>query len=426
MSRKMRIFYLALFLFLPVSAFAYLDPGTGSLLLYAVFGLFATALSAIRNAWYGLRGKLVLFSDVSVSMRMPDVIFHSEGGKYWPVFKPVVQALEMEGIACAYVTPDASDPGLAFKAGGFNAFRPGGEMATIAWMNAARAAMVVSTTPHLDIYMLKRSRGVRKYVHLFHAPTDLCFYEKYAFDWYDCLFTVGTFQERSVRYLETRRGTARKELLPTGCTYYDYMVEEFARQERQATSGTTVLYAPAWGVRSSALTRGAEIIDVLARDGNQVIFRPHPQFYISHKEIIGYLEKRFTGNPLVEIDRNRTGINSMLRSDLMITDLSGVLFDYALLFGKPILLANSEADTGGQEGEELPRPLWDIEASKALSFALIDGELSSLPEQVEAALAFSDKNEERIREFRDRTFYNFGKSGAAAAQNLASLLRGIS
>ena len=116
----------------------------------------------------------------------------------------------------------------------------------------------------------------------------------------------------------------------------------------------------------------------------------------------------------------------MLRSDLMITDLSGVLFDYALLFGKPILLANSEADTGGQEGEELPRPLWDIEASKALSFALIDGELSSLPEQVEAALAFSDKNEERIREFRDRTFYNFGKSGAAAAQNLASLLRGIS
>ncbi|HRY53134.1 MAG TPA: CDP-glycerol glycerophosphotransferase family protein [Spirochaetia bacterium] len=421
----MRPFYLAFLLLAPAPAFAYLDPGTGSLLLYAIVGIATTAAFALRNLWYWARGRVSLAGAAAVSSRLPDVVFHSEGGKYWQVFKPALDALLAEGVECAYVSADPADPGLAYRASGLRGLRPGGEAATIAWMNAARAALVVSTTPHLDVYMLRRSRGVRRYAHLFHAPTDLCFYEKYAFDWYDCLLTVGPFQEKSVRELERRRGTAEKALLPTGCCYFDYMLDELGRAPAPGRGKEPVLlYAPAWGVRSSVLSHGAAIIDGLVDSGFRVLFRPHPQFYVSHKPIIAELERRFSGSSLVEIDRNRTGIASMSRSDAMVTDLSGVIFDYACLFGRPILLANAEASPAGQEGEDLPGPLWDVESALSLAAARLGPDPGEVGTLARAALSRGGDSALASRRFREEQFYNFGAAGAAAARNIISILGG--
>jgi hypothetical protein len=45
---------LSLLMFAP-SAFAYLDPSTGSMILSAVVGLFATAALAVKTYWYKLK-----------------------------------------------------------------------------------------------------------------------------------------------------------------------------------------------------------------------------------------------------------------------------------------------------------------------------------------------------------------------------------
>jgi hypothetical protein len=418
-------FYTTYFLLGALPAYAYLDPGTGSLLLYALVGMATTVLFAIRNIWYSLKGKAFLVSAAAVSSELPDVIFHSEGGKYWQVFKPVIEALAKEGVSCAYVTPDPSDPGLTFGPPTLKKIRPGGELASIAWMNAASAAMVVSTTPHLDVYTLRRSKRVKRYVHLFHAPTDIVFYEKYAFDWYDCLLTVGPFQESSVRELEKKRGTPAKELLPTGCTYFDYMRDEISALPPLRGDPPMVLYAPAWGVRSSALRYGTGIMESLVNRGMRVIFRPHPQFYVSHVELIHEIERWIASTGLVEIDRNRTGVAAMARSDTMITDLSGILFDYACLFERPVLLASPDVDAGGQEGEDLSGTLWDVASSKELAFALVDSDLTGLPELISNARQGAAGYAEKVRGFRDRSFYNFGKAGPVAAHNILSALRSV-
>ncbi len=406
-------------------AHAYLDPGTGSLLLYALVGIATTLLFALRNLWYGLKGKALLSRSVSVSAALPDVVFHSEGGRYWQVFQPVIAALEAEGVACAYVTPDPDDPALKWKGQRFQAIHPGRELMTIAHMNAAATALVVSSTPNLDVYMLKRSRQVKHYTHLFHAPTDVAFYEKFAFDWYDSLLTVGPFQEKSVRELELRRGLARKKLYETGCTYYDYMLGERRDDERAGDGSLTVLYAPAWGDRSSVIRYGTAILDALADSGLRTIFRPHPQFYVSHVETIREIEKRFSGRPNVEIDTNRTGTASMRRSDVMVTDLSGVLFDYAFLFERPIVLARSDADVGGQEGEDLSGEIWDVATSKKLARCLAESEIGDAARIVAEAGAGSERYGRAIRDIREAEIFNFGGAGPAAARNIRAILEDI-
>ena len=46
---------IALLLMFPVSAFAYLDPTTGSMLISAIVGLFASLVLAIKTYWYRIK-----------------------------------------------------------------------------------------------------------------------------------------------------------------------------------------------------------------------------------------------------------------------------------------------------------------------------------------------------------------------------------
>ena len=46
---------IAVLLLTPVSAFAYLDPTTGSMLISAIVGLFASLVLAIKTYWYRIK-----------------------------------------------------------------------------------------------------------------------------------------------------------------------------------------------------------------------------------------------------------------------------------------------------------------------------------------------------------------------------------
>ena len=52
--RSLWMIWLALLL-LPVPALAYLDPSTGSMLISAIVGLFASLVLAIKTYWYRLK-----------------------------------------------------------------------------------------------------------------------------------------------------------------------------------------------------------------------------------------------------------------------------------------------------------------------------------------------------------------------------------
>lgn len=45
----------AILLLMPVSALAYLDPTTGSMLISAIVGLFASLVLAIKTYWYRIK-----------------------------------------------------------------------------------------------------------------------------------------------------------------------------------------------------------------------------------------------------------------------------------------------------------------------------------------------------------------------------------
>ncbi len=401
----------------------YLDPGTGSLLLYAIVGITTTVLFALRGFWYSLRSKVFMGKKGAVK-EMPDLVFQSEGGKYWQVFQPVLKALDKYDIKYGFVTSDKNDPVFTSGLKNVVAVCPGKELMTLSYMNRIKAKIVVSTTPQLDVYMLKRSKHVGKYVHLFHAPADIGMYEMYAFDNYDTLLCTGPYQKDAIRSIEKNRHENAKELLDTGCTYYDYMLEELKKLPQKPDEGLTVLYAPAWGERSSVVKYGTAVIDRLVEAGIRVIFRPHPQMYVSDKETIAAMEAKIKGNSLIELDRNRTAAASMARSHAMVTDISGVIFDYAFLFEKPIFLVNAEYNLGGYDVIDIDGGrVWDLDKSREITRIIKPEEIQSLASIVRSEIGNADAHRDRIRKIKDEEIYNFGHAGEIAATQLVEMLK---
>jgi len=157
----------------------------------------------------------------------------------------------------------------------------------------------------------------------------------------------------------------------------------------------TVLYAPSWGSRSSLNTYGIKILEQLLNQGYKVIFRPHPQSFISDKEIIDSIINQYGNSELFELDRNKSGLASMVRSEALISDFSGVVFDYYYLFKRPIFLASQNASVYGYEVEDLPEEYqFDIPLMKKVSKTIEEKDISEIVKLIEENKKGNEQNNE--------------------------------
>ena len=170
------------------------------------------------------------------------------------------------------------------------------ESLTNSKMNFIKADIVVSTTPSLDVFQWKRSKGAKYYVHLPHMPNDITTYKMFGLDFYDAVLVSGEYQKEQIRRLESLRSIPEKEVVLAGIPYLDAMKKRLdaSASFSDAKKEKTILLAPSWG-NNGILTAydGKSFIESLIKTGYKVIIRPHPQSFTSEKELIEGLMKQF-------------------------------------------------------------------------------------------------------------------------------------
>ena len=401
----------------------YIDPASTSALLYILVALLATLVFALRGFFYRVRNLLLGKGFVnSKDFENVDIIFYSEGKQYWPVFLPVIMALENKGVPCAYLTSDENDPGLDYQSEHYACKYIGNLTMTSVYLNRLKTKFVGMTTPQLDVMMLRRSRKVQHYGHIIHAPIDIFTYRKFAFDYYDSVFCSGPHQIEGIRKLEEKRGTEKKLLLETGLTYYDVMLDEVKNMSLPEKKRPVVLVAPTWKEYSILNRFGASFFDSLLKDSTyDVILRPHPQSYVSFPKLMEEIENHLKNEPRVTIDRKQLGTESMAISDLMISDLSGVFWDYAFLYSKPVLLLKTEFDTiEGFEGSELDYKMWELRERDRLGREFDENEIDNISQLVNKLIV--DPPSRQLEELKRESVYNFGEAGEVAARQILDIV----
>lgn len=379
----------------------YIDPGTGSML----FAIFIGIVTSLMFLWKKMLLKLKFIlgggrGEISQE-RYPYVIF-SDSKRYWNVFKPICDEFERRQLPLEYLTASEDDPALTEKYQYVNCKFIGENNKAFAKLNMLDASVVLSTTPGLDVYQWKRSRSVDWYVHTFHAVDEGTGYRMFGMDYYDAVLLSGAFQERYIRKLEELRNLPAKEMVVVGSTYMDALKEKLDKAEQNALEkdGTTVLLAPSWGESGILNKYGENIIRALIDTGYHIIVRPHPQSLVSERDVLEPLWKAFPDSEKFQWNYDNDNFEVLRKADIMITDFSGIIFDYALVFGKPIIYADTSFDPAPYDAAWIDEPLWRFEVLKDLGVCLREEDFPRMAELIDGLVQQEQKGSarEKVRE----------------------------
>ena len=404
----------------------YIDPASTSALLYILVAIAATLGFALRGFFYKVKNLVLGKGFVSSNdFEHIDIIFYSEGKQYWHVFSPIIKALEKKNIECAYLTSDKDDPGLEYKSEFLQTKYIGNLTMTSVYLNKLKAKFVGMTTPQLDVMMLRRSKNVKHYAHIVHAPIDVFTYRKFAFDYFDSVFCSGPHQIKGIRKLEEKRGTDKKLLLESGLMFYDVMLDDIKKLPQVEKKKPVVLIAPTWKEYAIINRFGVDFFENLLKDDSyDIILRPHPQTYVSHPKIIAEIEEKYKDETRITIDRKPLGTESMLKADLMISDLSGVFWDFIFLYSKPVLLLKTNFESiEGFEGSELDYEMWEMRERSKAGQIFDEGDVKNISVIVKKIL--DNPPTMQLEELKKQSVYNLGNAGEVAANQILEIVSGI-
>lgn len=395
----------------------YIDPGTGSMLFSLFMALATTAVFVGRELF--IRLKFVLSggrAKKSDSDRIPFVIY-SDHKRYWNVFKPVCDEFERRGVDAVFYTQSPDDPALSEPYKHVRAEFIGEGNKGFARLNFLKADVVLATTPGLEVYQWKRSRDVRWYVHIPHDASELQGYRMFGMDFYDAVLLTGEFQKDYIRPLEELRGEKKKELTVVGSTYLDALKEKLNSSSPVRQELISVLLAPSWGKDSILSKYGARIIDALLGTGYDITIRPHPQTLISEKEVIEPLLKKYHETERLHWNYDNDNFDCLNRSDILITDFSGIILDYVFVFGKPLVYADTTYDTAPYDAAWSDDVNWRIRILPELGVKLNEDDFPNMKKVIDNAVCNDSFRQNRNR-ISGEAWQNKGGAAKAVADYL--------
>lgn len=365
----------------------YIDPGTGSMLFSLLIGILSTGYFFLRK--YIIKLKFLIGGGAKArasSERMPYIIF-SDHKRYWNVFEPICDELENRGIEAAYWTCSPDDPALEKPYEHVTCEYIGESNKAFAKLNMMSADICLSTTPGLDVLQWKRSKDVSWYVHTFHAACTAASYRMFGLTFYDACLATGKNMVFEIRGLESAQKRPPKEIEIVGCTYMDTMMTRRHATPRQQHDLPVVLLAPTWGSNGLLARYGRKLIDALISTGYDVVVRPHPQSFTAERPLMDELMAAYPDGESIEWNFDNDNFDILNRADVMISDFSGVIFDYSLVFDRPIIFTEATYDDDAYDSAWLDEPLWKFQAYTQLGLPLAEKDFPHIKEVIDQVMS---------------------------------------
>ncbi len=406
---------LVIALLCPVPAHAYLDPGTGNVLIYAIISMLGAGLYLAKSFGFAVLKRLGLLKADKQGMATGHeaLVIFSEGKAYWYTFKPIVEALIAAKRPFRYLTMDIEDPALTIENDYMLSRYIGTGSAAFARACNVRALLMLATTPNIGTpgYPMPKPAYVQCLAHVLHGVGDVSTYRKYSLDHHQAVLMMGDFMLPTIRHLEALRGLEAKECVSVGIPYLDELASH-ARKKASSSNPPVILVAPSWGDKGCLAVCGFGFIEQLAKAGYQVIVRPHPQSRIMEQALLDQVQAGLAAYPNISFDFAMDSTASMSRADLLISDKSGIRYDFAFLYEKPVI--TFDIPFKNPESFEMAdmEYVWENETASALGPVLPASELEDILPLVERALNLQTTD---LAAFRQTYVHNFGHAGVAAA-----------
>lgn len=411
----------------------YIDPGTGSMLFSVLIGAAATLFFLGKAAL--IKIKLLFSAKKNGALKTLDsqykkYVIYNEGLQYWNTFKPICDEFEKRKIELTYYTSAQNDPCFSQNYEFVKSeFIGEGNMAFVK-LNMLSAGFVLMTTPGLQVYQMKRSKNVKHYSNILHASSDATMMRLFALDYFDSVLCTGDYQKEDIRTLEHQRDIKEKELITVGCPYLDFNKQKLESITPEENHIFTVLLSPTWG-ESALLSRyGERLLTPLVNTGWRIIIRPHPQSKKSEAKMLETLQEKYKSFENVVWDFNSDNTPSMKKSDIMISDFSGIIYDYTFLCDKPVIYVNANMnlmiyDAYDLVDKERGKNIWQFERLRQFGIELNEADFENIKEVIQKA-----SSSEELKKYRhlakDEAWMNEGKAASSIVDYMIKTMDNIS
>ncbi len=349
------------------------------------------------------------------------LVFYSESSGFYKYYKGIIEyILKNTNIAVHYITSDPNDQVFAISQSQPR-LKPYyiAEKRLITLMMKLDCDVMVMTMPDIENFHIKRSY-VRKdieYVYVPHCIDSINMTMRTgAVDHYDSVLCVGKHQKEEITNTEAVYGLPHKTLVDWGYTLLDEMRAQYAASAHEDKPGKKILIAPSWQKDNIVDSCLEEILDTLKGRGYQITVRPHPQEVRLKQAYMEQLEAKYAADRDVEIQTDFSSNSTVFEADLLITDWSGITYEYAFTTLRPVLFIDTPMKVMNPEYEKINTPPINIWMREVIGAVVKPYELEKLPEAVERLLSGRDEYRERIDRFVHEYVYNLGNSGEVGAK----------
>lgn len=361
------------------------------------------------------------------------IVFYALTGGQYKFYKNIIEyILANSNLVVHYLTNDENDALFSSAPKGLIPYYAG-QNKSISLFLKMDADIVVTTVQDIQSYHMKRSivRDDIEYIYTFHGLGSTHLMSRpTAYDHFDTVFCVGPHHVAEMRRRESMSGHKKKNLVKVGYGLYDQLIQSYETMPKESHETPKILIAPSWQTDNILDLCIDDMLRAIIGKGYHIIVRPHPQYVRSFPERMRALADRYakeTATGEIVFELNFSGNTSIFSSDLLITDWSGVAFEYAFCTKKPCVFVNTPMKIMNEDYEQYGLDVLDISLRDIVGVSIDTDNLHTLAHIVHNVLKEKESYQVKIENAMEKYLYYPGRSGEAGGRYILRRLtdRGI-
>lgn len=348
------------------------------------------------------------------------VVFYSERDIYFQYYEGLINAIiKNSDLDICYITSDPTDPQLKTTNPRIKPFYIRNSLVSL--FARLGAKVLVMTMTDLDNFHIKKPPYVKNCIYVFHAISSTHLGYSYgAFDHYDTVFCVGPHHISELKKAEEIFKTKPKTLIECGYHRLERIYEDHQRlmlaQEPKKRDRKIILIAPTWGNSCILETCICEVIDVLEGTEYDVYIRPHPEFIKRRESIVAAMEKRVKKSKNIRMELDLVSDINIHNADVLITDYSGIAFEYAFGTERPVLFINTPLKADNPRYKELEIEPVDLVLRNLTGVSVNMDEIPGIVPIISSFIKEYPDYQKRIIKCRKSHIFNWMSSAEAGAR----------
>jgi phosphonate transport system ATP-binding protein len=164
------------------------------------------------------------------------------------------------------------------------------------------------------------------------------------------------------------------------------------------------------------------LLNILAEANIAVTLRPHWMTINNNPSLISKITERQKTYKTFKIEKDLSSISSLIDSDVLISDLSGVALEYAFGFLKPVVYIDVPIRSRNSDFNAINLPAFEVEMRSKTGKIVSPEKLADIPNII-TNLNSDDSFQKNITKLRKKSVFNLGTSGSVGANYLFDLIQ---